>query len=174
MGAHHPVDGGGASYSAVIADRQASVHGKMHSSHIAAQDWKKMRRSQCLTVSLLFLLPSSPGTTAADTQQPGWESRRRWQRDARAAAARLWWHRSQTVITVIPKPNHCQHYDDFQTRHHLAVKRLIVTLTYLSILFYLPVGRNYGWAAGSQPEGNMCNYWSPVCRHRRRIKMLSY
>lgn len=109
MGAHHPVDGGGASYSAVIADHQASVHGKMHSSHIAAQDWKKMRRSQCLTLSLLFLLPSSPRTTAADTQQPGWESRRRWQRDARAAAARLWWPRSQTVITVIPKPNHCQH-----------------------------------------------------------------
>lgn len=43
--AHHPVDRGRAAHSAVILDydHRASVHVKMHVSHIAAQDWKKMR-----------------------------------------------------------------------------------------------------------------------------------
>lgn len=57
MVAHHPVDRGRAAHSAVILDHdhRASVHVKMHVSHVAAQDWKKNEVNPVLnSLSSLF------------------------------------------------------------------------------------------------------------------------
>lgn len=162
---------GRAAYCATVADHRASVHWQMNVSHIVAQAWKKMRQSQCLTPSL-FLLPSSPGTTALDTHPPVWESRSCWQRNSRAAAAtaapRLRWPRSQIIITVIPNPIIFNTvYDTFQKEiTWLSNVWWNINVPLNPFLLVLHVGRNYGCAAGAQPEGTMYNYWITVCRHR--------
>lgn len=71
--ARGPAAGGGAAPSAIlaiIAEHRASGHGRMNGSPIP-KGLEEMRQSQCLTLSLLFLGPSSPGAAALDAQQAG-------------------------------------------------------------------------------------------------------